>query len=410
MAGLGGSDEEMEPEYQWLLEALGTSENVKELLALAGKMETAGNLYVAATALDRAFATDPRDSSVRQARQRLLDRLAVSEHGIVFRYVPAGSFLMGSAEGDPDERPVRSVQLNHFWIAETPISWTDYCRLMDWEPPPIGMPKDLNRKSQKKPDKLLWQIGGGNKIRLQYCEDETQRARDWHADARGQAWKTGAGGAAVSSQQLFGEPRRGDPTKPWGYASKPMVCVNWEEAERLCSKLSQPAAVPKKPSILSSLWGRKPAIEPPPARVQFRLPSEAEWEKAARGGLVACRYPWGGEPLMKDFCDFDRFEEFSILQMKRFPYNEYGLYAMSGCVWEWTSDWYDAEYYLQNPVKNPKGPSEGKQKVVRGGSWADCAEAVTVSFRMAMGGEGIPSAGNPNVGFRLCRSESLRAE
>src|SRR6266568_8834336 len=117
------SDEAMEPEYQWLLDALGTSGNVGEMLALAEKLEAAGNLHVAATALDRAFGTDPRNSSVRQARQRLLDRLAVSEHGIAFRYIPAGSFLMGSAEGDPDERPVRSVQLDHFWIGETPISW-----------------------------------------------------------------------------------------------------------------------------------------------------------------------------------------------------------------------------------------------------------------------------------------------
>jgi formylglycine-generating enzyme required for sulfatase activity len=96
--------------------------------------------------------------------------------------------------------------------------------------------------------------------------------------------------------------------------------------------------------------------------------------------------------------------------MHRFPPNSYGLYAMSGGIWEWTSDWYDALYYGESPRFNPTGVSNGQEKVLRGGSWSDCAEAITVSFRMSRQandwrkeswGEHLA----PNIGFRLCRVE-----
>jgi formylglycine-generating enzyme required for sulfatase activity len=95
--------------------------------------------------------------------------------------------------------------------------------------------------------------------------------------------------------------------------------------------------------------------------------------------------------------------------MKTFPPNSYGLYAMNGGVWEWTRDWYDRDYYRTAPATDPEGPPAGKEIVLRGGSWADCAEAVTVSFRMSC------PVGNweksrwgayrtPTIGFRLCRT------
>ena len=273
---------------------------------------------------------------------------------------------------------------------------------MDWEPPPDGMPKDA-AKDWRKQDESLWAISAMNRLRLQYCEDETLRARDWHSHARGQTWQKG--GKSVSSQEVFGSPERADPTKPWGYSAKPMIGVSFELAERLCSKLSPLAKASGSPGFLSKLFGDKGATANVEG-INYRLPTEAEWEKAARGGLIGCRYPWGSELPTINNCDFGRFDQFSILPMKRFAPNGYGLYAMSGCVWEWTNDWYDSEFFSQAPVRNPRGPSTGKQKVVRGGSWADSLEAVTVSFRMSMTDEGPPNYVNPNIGFRLCRSDS----
>ncbi len=162
-----------------------------------------------------------------------------------------------------------------------------------------------------------------------------------------------------------------------------MVAVGWQDAEILGKRLSTPA-------------------------VRFGLPTEAQWEKAARGGLIGARYAWGNAPPDRDRCDFNRFGEFSILPMKHFPPNGYGLFAMNGGVWEWTRDWYDSEYYRQSPDADPQGPAQGQEKVLRGGSWADCAEAISVSYRMSRASrswtEGEWGAQTtPNFGFRLCR-------
>src|SRR5437870_3790919 len=113
----------MEKEYQWLLD-IG---DVKSLIALADESQAAGNLHLSASALDRAFGLDSVNVTVCQLRQKLLDRLALTEHGIAFRYIPGGIFLMGSDKGDPDEAPIHPVELEHFWISETPVSWTNYC-------------------------------------------------------------------------------------------------------------------------------------------------------------------------------------------------------------------------------------------------------------------------------------------
>ncbi|SEG87207.1 Formylglycine-generating enzyme, required for sulfatase activity, contains SUMF1/FGE domain [Thermomonospora echinospora] len=363
-------------EHDGLLDAHDTAGDPGELLRLARELEDAGRRRLAATAYDRAHALDPSDAEVAEARWALLDAMSVEEHGIRFRYIPAGTFLMGSADGEPDERPVHPVRLDDYWMSEAPISWAAYCDLMGWQPPPHGFPPDTVEQMQG------FHLHEENKIRLQYCEDDTTRAVDWHAHAAPHTWRRGDG-EEIDSRDLFGTPPREDANRPWRYDTKPMVSVSWQDAEELCERLTT-------------------------GKVQYRLPTEAEWERAARGGLIGRRYPWGDEPPTPQRCDFDRFDELSILPSRRLPPNGYGLYAMAGSVWEWTSDWYDAEYYKESPATAPPGPAKGEERVLRGGSWTDCAEAVTVSFRMSRGADSWRSGEwgdhlTPNIGFRLCR-------
>jgi len=353
----------------------------RQLFHTAREIEDAGDFAQAAIAYDQAFGLDPMATDICQARARLLDRLALVEHGLRFRYIPAGVFLMGCDVAQQDECPAHPVRLSEFWLSETPVSWTAFCRLMDWEPPPDSQPRD-RVPAPGDFDKLACHLHQANKIRLQYCEDHTTRARDWHSHAPGQMWQSA--GKDVSAQELFGAPPRDEPDAPWQYDTKPMVAVAWQEADEISARLSTD-------------------------QVHYSLPSEAQWEKAARGGLIGARYAWGNELPTQDRCDFDHFREFSIRPMRTFPANGYGLYAVNGGVWEWTSDWYDCDYYRHSPNADPEGPAAGEEKVLRGGSWADCADAVTVTFRMSRGSrswtQGEWGANlAPNIGFRLCRT------
>ena len=128
-----------------------------------------------------------------------------------------------------------------------------------------------------------------------------------------------------------------------------------------------------------------------------RLPTEAEWEYASRGGLVGKSFPWGDQVDSTKVNYWKKYK--GILKVGSFQPNAYGLYDITGNVWEWTTDFYSDNYYTVSPSENPKGPERGRFKVIRGGSWHSGPMCVQTYYRNGLS----PSWVDFGVGFRCVK-------
>ena len=153
---------------------------------------------------------------------------------------------------------------------------------------------------------------------------------------------------------------------------QPVVGITWTEAKTFCE------------------WKKK------------RLPTEAEWEKAARGRQPV-KYPWGNEPPDKTRANFEG-QVGHTTAVGSYPdgKSDFGAFDMSGNVSEWVQDWHYPEYYLFSPKENPPGPDKGIYKVIRGGNWKNNAEDIRLTYRNAT----VPKARSNTVGFRCAADAS----
>jgi formylglycine-generating enzyme required for sulfatase activity len=216
--------------------------------------------------------------------------------------IPAGWFLMGSEDGQDNERPVHRVWVDDFRLGECQVTNAEYTRFVQ---------------------------------------------------------ATGA-----ERPPLWDDPNFNDPQQP-------VVAVSWFEAVRYCEWLRE-------------LHG-----------THYRLPTEAEWERAARGGVDGKLFPWGDAP--PESLPYEQRWKNGPEAVASSETNGFGLRDMCANVHEWCSDWFHADYYAISPESNPRGPETGERRSSRGGSWRHHVKVTRCAARSSI----PPQFKYADYGFRV---------
>lgn len=315
-------------------------------------------------------------------------------------WIPGGRFIMGNRYGAPDKNPKHldvipehrdamhehPVELDGFWMDKTEVTNRQFKAFVDATGYVTTSEKDIDPRdlANQVPDPRLLPRG-----KIKAC--------------------------SICFNPAF-DPKKVDKHAPnWVYASgiwKPVTGANWRHptgpGSTIEDKMDHPVVhVSYEDALAYCKWAGK------------QLPTEAQWEYAARGGLRGKKYPWGDEltpggkwmaniwqgefPYNNTEADGYRFSA----PVGKFPPNGYGLYDMAGNVWEWCADWYRPDYYEHSPLRNPKGPAESfdpnephiPKRVQRGGSFM-CSDNYCIGYSVAARMKGDPQTGLFHTGFR----------
>ncbi|HXX92691.1 MAG TPA: formylglycine-generating enzyme family protein [Planctomycetota bacterium] len=285
-------------------------------------------------------------------------------------WIPGGWFRMGSEHPMmTDARPLHRVRVDGFWMDATDVTNADFARFVEATHYVTVAEKPMGRL---RPGSFAFVPGTA-------LPGEAPPGAPWFRFVEGADWRHPEGpGSSIG-------------TRP----DHPVVQISWDDAAEYAR------------------WAGK------------RLPTEAEWEFAARGGLEGQRYPWGdrltpdgtwraniwqGEfPKVNTLAD----GYLTTSPVRAFPPNGYGLYDMAGNVWQWCSDWYRADAYTPSPAENPRGPDSSldpdepgvPKRAQRGGSFL-CADNFCARYELGSRGKGEGVSAANHIGFRCVRDGS----
>ncbi len=275
--------------------------------------------------------------------------------------LPAATFLMGTADsiGYPDdgEGPARTVSLDAYMIDRTAVTNHAFAAFVE----ATGHVTEA--------EQFGWSFVFAGLLPDDFPPTRAVAAAQWWRQVEAASWRQPEGhGSGVE-----------------GRSDHPVVHVSWNDAQAYCR------------------WAGT------------RLPTEAEWEYAARGGLEGRRFPWGdvlepgGEHRMNVWQGtfphhntlLDGF--LGTCPADAFPQNGFGLHNMTGNVWEWCGDWFHPTFHTRDRRTNPTGPRRGDAKSMRGGSYL-CHASYCRRYRVAARSGNTPDSSSGNIGFRCVRS------
>lgn len=279
-------------------------------------------------------------------------------HLIEQAHIPAGTFVMGDSSGDRNpadgEVPLHEVALDAFDIDVTTVTNADFARFV--------------AATQYRTEAEVFGDSAVFHLAVQAPDSDVLGAgptTPWWWSVRGADWRH-PGGRGTSIDAI---------------ADHPVVHVSWNDAQAYCA------------------WAGR------------RLPTEAEWEYASRGGLAGQKYPWGADEVdaggwraniwQGDFPRSNTLDDgfLTTAPVRSFAPNGYGLWQTVGNVWEWCADWYSPRTYSPAAVSNPQGPARGSARILRGGSYL-CHISYCNRYRNSARSQNTPDSSMGNAGFR----------